>query len=191
MSFGQIDTLIIDKYKYPLRKVKTHFKTSQEKIPTLPSEYLLTENKKSVFNYKCKSENPYYGEDGEDGIEIMVLKGLDDPLNKCKAGSLIIETIVDSISFQYGNLERGAIFPYIKTKNKNYQFCSAKFYRLKNDTLNLLIYDYFYTSLYFNFDIDNSRLGSPTGSTFILTDLYYKKGQTIYFLDKSFIIYIQ
>jgi hypothetical protein len=191
VGFSQTDTLVFDTFHYPLKKTKVFYSDNQKIIPTLPSEYISKQNRKSALHYKCKSRNSYEFFDTEDGASIAVLKGLIDSLYRCEPDSMVFPNILDSIAINTKQLFAEQVYPYIKSQKNRYNFCSAKIYRLKNDSLVECDLNFMYSSLYIDFDFDNLRLPNPNGASYLITNLYYRKGKATYFLDKSIIVTIQ
>lgn len=190
VGFSQTDTLVFDTFRYPLKKTKLFFSENQQLIPSLPSEYQASKTKK-VVRYKCKSQDVYESFDTNDGVSLLVIRAVIDSSYRCSADSMVLSNLQDSITININTLFAGIIYPSIKSQKRSYSFCSAKVYRLKNDTLVQCDWNYNYGPLSIAFDFDNLRFPNPKGAQYIITDMYYRKGNATYFLDKSLIVTIQ
>lgn len=189
-SFSQTDTLVFDTFRYQLKKTKLFFSENQQLIPSLPSEYKASKTKK-VVKYKCKSQDVYESFDTNDGASVLVIKAVIDSSYQCRADSLVLLNVVDTITIHLNKLFAGMLYPSIKSQKHIYSLCSAKVYRLKNDTLVQCDWNYNYGPLSIDFDFDNLRFPNPKGAQYIITDMYYRKGNATYFLDKSLIVTVQ
>lgn len=190
--FGQkVDTLFIEKYKFPLQKTKIYHNDRQKGFPSLPSEYSRTDKKDVVIKFKFINQKEYEVTMDGDGNSIMVMLGLATKIDttlKCEEGQFTYTNIVDTLHLSH--LISNSTTPYLKIDKKKFFLTSARLQRLSNDTLTKCSFDAINDlplSIDFTFSsenfIDNKML-------FILSDIYYKKNNTTYYLDKVFLIRI-
>ena len=189
--YGQkSDTLYIEKYKFPLLKTKIYYNSRQKGFPSLPSEYTKTERKDFILKFKCINSDEYEISTDNDGNQFTVLIGsaiMRDSCSKCEDGYFTYNNIVDTLTLS--NLYFNSTTPYLKIDKKNYFLTSARLQRLSNDTLTKCSFDAPNDRLSVDFSFTSSNFINSK-MRFILSDIYYKKNNTTYYLDKAFFIKI-
>lgn len=189
--FGQKpDTLIIDKYKYPLVKTKTYYNEKQKGFPALPSEFVKSTNKNFVLHYKCTNPDVYETHNDSLDNNYTIILGLTrDTAHKCKEGEYIFTNILDTLYME--DLSRTEITPSLWIDRKEYSLCSAKLLELRNDTVTQCTFGSNFGPLSISFSFSRSYTTTDNKAIYILTDLYYRKGKTTYYLDKEFLVRIK
>ncbi|PBQ33234.1 hypothetical protein CNR22_16120 [Sphingobacteriaceae bacterium] len=187
-AFGQknfSDTLFIGKHKFRLEKASVFYPNIQPATILLPSEYKQEGAKKTV-SFKCTDRKQYhYLISPDEGYDEQVVSASNSP--NCLPSEMALYSYIDSIPLDYTKNE---INIYIKSKNKRIDFCALTAYIISNDTLT-----------YYNLTnrLDIPRLSksvsgqSPISENAIclIQNLYYRRGNTTYFLDRSFILKIK
>jgi hypothetical protein len=187
-AFGQknfSDTLFIGEHKFRLEKVSVFYPNVQPATVLLPSEYKQEGAKKTVA-FKCTDRNQYhYSISPDEGYDVVVVSASDSP--NCFPSDMTLYSYIDSIPLDY---KKNEINIYIKSKNKRIDFCALTAYIISNDTL---------THYDLTNRLDIPRLSksvsgqSPISENAIclIRNLYYRRGDTTYFLDRSFILKIK
>lgn len=188
-TFGQkTDTLYINECKFPLTKTKVYYNSRQKGFPSLPSEYLKTEKKDFRLNFKYFNEDQYKITYDPDGSQIsIVLTETRDSIYKFKSGTFTFNNIVDTVIVK--KLRNNLVIPYLKIDSKKYFLTSSKLLKLSNDTLTECMFDSYSDPLSIDFNF-TSQNHVDEKMLFILTDLYYRKNNVTYYLDKAFLIRI-
>jgi hypothetical protein len=182
------DTLFIANKKIVLTKTKVHNNRIQNGPVILPSEYMRVENKRE-FNYKIWSRAEFETEMDEEGIQITTCRYTNAKKDSLYTKSHPLYTLRDTVIIDAKRL--GQLIPYINNKNK--KFCAANILALKNDTITKYIHSYMPTGEIFGYwneygELSSDEIASRKATTFILQDLYYRKGQTTFFLDIDIVV---
>ncbi len=180
LSWSQSDTLFLQKVKIPLTKTRAHFQTLQRNKVILPSEY--TPLKKELqFECLLATREYVFGWD-ESGNEFQVTLASD--LN-C-SNDTAIETfynVADTIQ-----LVQTSETPYIKSNGKKIYLCYATICRLRSDTLTKASFEQDTRGINLEYKMEERGFSYKQNTIYILTDIYYRKQMTTFFLDRTFVI---
>ncbi len=178
------DTLIIGDHKIALHKTVAYYNYHQRCRPQLPAEYQRPAAHETILKYKCRNYEEFDSFIAEDGSQVLVIKGSADTSYNCGDRTLPFDNLTDSIRLK--NLYENRFTPRLRSLKKNYYICSAKLYMIKNDTVS----DCHFEGSEIDLDVAQSR-EVIKANQFILTDIYYQKGLTTYYLDRSFFITLE
>lgn len=184
------DTLVIASKKYPLQKTKMFRNSSQDGSVLLPSEYKELRNS---LNLKVKDLADTIREifNDEDGNEIQLSRWSGRKYSEDDTLELYMHSIVDTLKVkieEFSNLN-----PYIKVGTKRIYFNSGKVLQFRNGGIKTIVHTFKSDGIIFSYWESNSvsnlsNKGFLKGTTFILKDLYYTKGNATYYLDREFVI---
>lgn len=179
--------------KYCLKKTKI-FHPFQSGPVYLPSEYesIRKYDKEIDINYKVPADTLArisYDDDGNE-IWVKIMPSEKQPYNRY----ITLYSFADTVKLAFK--EFCDFSPYIKSNNKKRYFCSYKINYLYKDTLGEVTHLNMFGSNIFSFWRPNSIISDNEKDKlkqtyFILTDLYYTKGNATYFFDREFIIVIK
>ncbi len=187
-GFAQLgtDTLHFGNKKYPLQKVKKSYSVFQPNIPYVPIEYKEHQHELRV-THTSKYDSSYTFEDGDNGESFMVMKPASK--NSVEYLSLYLGSFLDTIRIKSEELYNLKI--YITSKGKRIPFSAFRMVNSKNGVGAEFTAGYIASGDLFRlFDFFNEgyRKQQFKNSTFFITDLYYRRGDAIYFFDRDFII---
>jgi hypothetical protein len=193
-SFSQIkvDTLVIGSKKFPLKKVET-FYVNQNGPVDLPSEYekLNDYSKKTKLDYKIKKDKIEAVELLEDGSEVMFKK---NGICNTTDNYINLFSFADTINLTYKEFSN--LKPYIKTNTSKLNFITSKVSCIMNDTVTEVnhrnmtnggIFAYWRA----NQTTSNSEINKIKQTVFVLQELYYISNNSIFYLDREFIIIVK
>lgn len=179
---GQVDTLFFGQFKYPLQRTKQFYEVTSSEVK-LPSEYRLNKKEQRLW-YNCYCPLFKTIELNDNG-ETIITSAQRWKRDTCFGSWLHLYDFLDSVV--YRNDE--PIYPYIKRANKKHYFCAVTVLALSNDTLYRVVQNTETSDLGIDFNIDKNSMVSSTpfnkNTIFILTDLYYRRGNVTYYLDCS------
>lgn len=192
VSYAQlsVDTLVIANSKFPIKRAKTYI--HQWGKLALPCEYEELEKTINVF-YKSDADTVYgiYSEDKFGGDVVVAV--LNNSYDTSRVKYTRVEGFIDTVYIKLSEFKK--LKPFIKSKKGNVNFFRAEVYALKNDSLtsyshylrpNGDIFS-FWADTWFSVasDEDIKR------TTFIVKDLYYRKGLTTYYFNREFIVIVK
>jgi hypothetical protein len=198
-TFAQVkpDTLFIGVKKYALQKTKIFQDGSQDGNIMLPSEYKEPDfhgwDSERQFNYKAVCDSSYGIKCDEEGNEIHYIRW-DLNCDTTKRKTYYLNSFLDTLRIKADDL--GNLKPYIKSKGKKIFFCASRVDVLHNDSI-FKIFHYFmpegnifaYWTSYSS--LSDIEIKKRKASIYILRDIYYKKGDAIYYLDRKFVIKLE
>ncbi len=194
--FGQqkYDTLVIASKKYPLQRTKMFHNSSQDGTVLLPSEYKEL-RKNLVFKSKDLTDSIIEIDNDEDGNEFITVRwsGKSNPSDTLR---VYLHSLTDTLEVKIETFS--SLNPYIKIGTKKIYFTSGKVIQFGNGGIKTIIHKYKSDRDIFSYwrpyswkpnTVANlNDKGIFKGTTFILKDLYYAKGNSTYYLDREFVI---
>lgn len=193
-SFSQIkvDTLVIGSKKFPLKKVET-FYVYQTGPVDLPSEYekFNDYSKKNKLDYKIKKDIIEAVELLEDGSEVMFKK---HGICNTTDNYINLFSFADTIKLTYKEFSN--LKPYIKKNGSRLNFMTSKMSCIMNDTLTEIVHRNMTNGDVFaywraNQTTPNSDINKIKQTVFVLQELYYMHNNSIFYLDREFIIIVK
>jgi hypothetical protein len=184
-----MDTLFIGQFKFPLKKVKTHFKEDENFPVSMPVKYADMERRRK-FSFQKLDSLTYQSVLGEGGEVYTLIRYTTDSLY---GKSIHVSSFLDTLMFDAEKIS--AIQPFIKSGKSKIYLCAATVYAIKNGLLtkynvaNVLDGKLFSEwETYPQYDIQAQRIRSVKETTLVVTNLFYRIGNATYFLDRQFVI---
>ena len=193
-SFSQfkVDTLVIGSKKFPLKKAKT-FYVNQTGPVDLPSEYVKFNDysKKTKLDYKIKKDKIEAVELLEDGSEVMFKK---NGICNTTDNYINLFSFADTIKLTYKEFSN--LKPYIKTNTSKLNFITSKVSCIMKDTLTEVVHRNMTNGEVFaywraNQTTSNSEINKIKQTVFVLQELYYISNNSIFYLDREFILIVK
>lgn len=193
-SFSQfkVDTLVIGSKKFPLKKAKT-FYVNQTGPVDLPSEYVKFNDysKKTKLDYKIKKDKIEAAELLEDGSEVMFKK---NGICNTTDNYINLFSFADTIKLTYKEFSN--LKPYIKTNTSKLNFITSKVSCIMKDTLTEVVHRNMTNGEVFaywraNQTTSNSEINKIKQTVFVLQELYYISNNSIFYLDREFILIVK
>lgn len=192
--FSQTDTLFVGSKKYPLQKTKVFYNDMHIDFPiSLPIEYKpLKKNVFIGFNREDRRENFIEVDTNENEIIIGLVRPDSTDCNNSTAVSL--RNFLDTIFVT--NNEFSNLVIKIKSKGKWLPLCNYNIYGICDSVLQITHYTnisantYYYANL-FNSSIYTSEIEVRKKTTYIIKDLYYRRGNATYYLNRQFVVLVK
>jgi hypothetical protein len=192
-TFGQskVDTLFVGNNKTVLKKVKPFHTMFQDGPVQLPTEYAEIDNR-IQFKFKDWNDSSYtikYEDQDIYGGQTTFVK-----VDQCKDTThdftYTMSHFVDTIIVDAESL--GKVQVFIKSEGHKIFFCAARIEELKNGIMqeysNTFAPRGYILNYYDSPETNPEEIEARKSTTYILTDLYYVKGQTTYYLDRQYVI---
>lgn len=192
VSYAQlsVDTLVIAGNKFSIKKIPTYI-YPWAKLP-LPCEYEKLDNSVSL-QYKTDADTTYgVTHEYEFGGDLLIaVMGKSNDTSDIKY--IHLNNFLDTFVVSKNNL--GTLKPYIKSKNDTIRFFCAKVSGLKDGCLTIYDHELRPYGDIFSFWADswgkNVTKEDLTKTTFIVEDIYYRKGLTTYYFNRQFIVIVK
>lgn len=178
------DTLVIGKYKFPLLKTKTNYYGYQHGTINLPIEY--KELKKELqAPYKLFSDSVSYHEIDLNGNEYLIRK-IEKKVQK-EGSYIYLSSFLDTIKIKAEGMKD--LKPYIKRNTEKIYFSAIKMLHYNNAIISEYYSPHITDGRLFQiFGFTDSDFQKHKNSSFIITNLYYRKGLSTFYFNRQFII---